>query len=182
MSAYVFAGPRKEDSRRGHIIVGLQTQEATSIVSYCCSKRVIPIPTSYLTARRSASPILQCTPHILLHTTLHGCGPCRCSRAHFPLSDILRETGKLTRVDLCRISRNIQYPVLTYVSQMLLNFRSRAQGYLMSFSRLNVSICPSPTKYSCTYASSTKNRIHLIVRDRAGLLKCLAQSKLCFTL
>ncbi|EIE20310.1 hypothetical protein COCSUDRAFT_67575 [Coccomyxa subellipsoidea C-169] len=32
-----------------------------------------------------------------------------------------------------RISRNIQYPVLTYVSQMLLNFRSRAQGYLMSF-------------------------------------------------
>ena len=30
-----------------------------------------------------------------------------------------------------RISRNIQYPVLTYVSNNLLNFRSRAQGYLM---------------------------------------------------
>ena len=32
---------------------------------------------------------------------------------------------------LNRISRNIQYPVLTYVSNNLLNFRSRAQGYLM---------------------------------------------------
>ena len=46
------AGPRKQDMRQGHIIVGLQTQEATSIVKYSCSKRVIPIPTSYLTARR----------------------------------------------------------------------------------------------------------------------------------
>ncbi|CAK0782676.1 hypothetical protein CVIRNUC_005871 [Coccomyxa viridis] len=82
-----YPGPRQQDMRQGHIIVGLQTQEATSIIKYSCSKRVIPIPTSYLTARR--------------------------------------------------ISRNIQYPVLTYVSQMLLNFRSRAQGYLMSFSHLN---------------------------------------------
>ena len=49
------AGPRKEDMRQGHIIVGLQTQEATSIIKYSCSKRVIPIPTSYLTARRFAS-------------------------------------------------------------------------------------------------------------------------------
>ena len=47
---------------------------------------------------------------------------------------------------LRRISRNIQYPVLTYVSQMLLNFRSRAQGYLMSFSHLNVSLPPDNTK------------------------------------
>lgn len=49
------AGPRKEDARKGHIIVGLQTQEATAIVQYSCSKRVIPIPTSYLTARRFAA-------------------------------------------------------------------------------------------------------------------------------
>ena len=47
------AGPRQQDMRQGHIIVGLQTQEATSIIKYSCSKRVIPIPTSYLTARRS---------------------------------------------------------------------------------------------------------------------------------
>ncbi len=46
------AGPRQQDMRQGHIIVGLQTQEATSIIKYSCSKRVIPIPTSYLTARR----------------------------------------------------------------------------------------------------------------------------------
>ena len=66
MIANAAVGPRREDSRRGHIIVGLQTQEATSIVSYSCSKRVIPIPTSYLTARRSAL-----SPLPLSYTTLH---------------------------------------------------------------------------------------------------------------
>ena len=54
---------------------------------------------------------------------------------------------------LHRISRNIQYPVLTYVSQMLLNFRSRAQGYLMSFSHLNVSLPPDST--TCIAADHT---------------------------
>ncbi|CAL8470852.1 g10394 [Coccomyxa elongata] len=78
-----FPGAGKPDPRRGYIVVGLQTQEATGLLKYSCSERVIPVPTNNLNARR--------------------------------------------------ISRNIQYPVLTYVSQMLLNFRSRAQGYLMSF-------------------------------------------------
>ncbi|KAK9903985.1 hypothetical protein WJX75_001909 [Coccomyxa subellipsoidea] len=82
-----FPGLGKPDPRRGYIVAGLQTQEATGLMKYSCSDRVIPVPTNNLNARR--------------------------------------------------ISRNIQYPVLTYVSQMLLNFRSRAQGYLMSFPSIN---------------------------------------------
>jgi hypothetical protein len=38
----------------------------------------------------------------------------------------------------CRLSRNIQSPVLTYVSNNLLNFRSQAQGYLSHFPFLTV--------------------------------------------
>ena len=42
--------------------------------------------------------------------------------------------------------------MLTYVSQMLLNFRSRAQGYLMSFCHLNVS--PPRLSKACSSLSA----------------------------
>lgn len=47
----------KPDPRRGYIIVGLQTQEATSLMKYSCSERVIPVPTSYLNARRCSNAL-----------------------------------------------------------------------------------------------------------------------------
>ena len=59
---------------------------------------------------------------------------------------------------LCRISRNIQYPVLTYVSNNLLNFRSRAQGYLM--------YCPAAivralTRSLCTYKHTVPSNVEV---------------------
>jgi hypothetical protein len=45
-------GPSKPDPRQGRIIVGLQTREATAMLRYSCSKRVMPVPTAYLNARR----------------------------------------------------------------------------------------------------------------------------------
>ena len=83
--------------------------------------------------------------HNALHNALHSLAPKSVSRACSALVDRLSMQCECDiNSNLCRISRNIQYPVLTYVSQMLLNFRSRAQGYLMSFPHLNVSTPLSP--------------------------------------
>ncbi len=45
-------GAGNPDPRTGHIVVGLQTQEAVGLIQYSCSARVIPVPTTYLNARR----------------------------------------------------------------------------------------------------------------------------------
>ena len=50
----VVPGAGKPDPRTGHIVVGLQTQEAVGLIQYSCSARVIPVPTTYLNARRRA--------------------------------------------------------------------------------------------------------------------------------
>ncbi len=73
--------------------MGLQTQEATSIVSYSCSKRVIPIPTSYLTARRSAFPLPYIQQRIVLLIMLPGCAHEACLKAPCALLDILHGDG-----------------------------------------------------------------------------------------
>ena len=58
------AGAGKPDPRTGHIVVGLQTQEAVGLIRYSCSARVVPVPTTYLNARRrapaAASPSAVC--------------------------------------------------------------------------------------------------------------------------
>ena len=117
------AGAGKPDPRTGHIVVGVQTQEAVGLIKYSCSSRVIPMPTAFLNARRCVTGLQS-----FRLAGQHG----SCMRA----AQQVCEASTLCL--LRRISRNIQSPVLTYVSNNILNFRSQAQGYLMHFPQLYV--------------------------------------------
>ena len=108
-------------------MVGVQTQEAVGLIKYSCSARVIPMPTAFLNARRCVSTAGRSSGHATQGGTETSCTrPAR-----------LR-CGKRAVCLLRRISRSIQSPVLTYVSNNILNFRSQAQGYLMHFPQLYV--------------------------------------------
>jgi hypothetical protein len=52
------AGAGKPDPRKGHIVVGVQTQEAVGLIKYSCSSRVIPMPTAFLCARRWGTDLI----------------------------------------------------------------------------------------------------------------------------